>query len=170
MKSVLTVPAMVLLATTAHAQPFANQNTAPPVGKIYTFTTTTVGSNGIEVFKISPPPAGYYMMSFKANFQTHGAPDGPLTDICWLELDGATIAQSTGIDFGNFNVGVSAETPVNIRGTSHLKAACGSTTAWLFADVPLQVTLVRADSETTGTLKDEGSELTHRPLPNRGGR
>ncbi len=84
MRSGLSI-ASALLVTAANAEPFT---TPAPVGQAYVYAVSSAGGSGNEEYTITPPPTGYYMMSFKVNFTEAGTKSAPVTLTCNFNNNG----------------------------------------------------------------------------------
>lgn len=152
MKYVAGIFAGALLTTAAFAQPFQAPR-ASSVGDAYVYTTTLTGGSTDLKFSLPTPPNGTYLMSLKANFQQVGKRSAPIADSCWITRNGDIVAQSTTADLGAYYIGVSAQSVITVKKGVKLGATCGSAkTPWLFANLPVTVSLVRLGTETKGNL------------------
>lgn len=142
----------VLLATTASAEPFT---TAPAVGTTYVYDTTTTGGTESVNFTMPLPPAGDYMVSFTANFNTQGTTSAPVGFSCVLIREGAIAAQSTSVSTlsSGWNIGVNGQAVMKIYKETNVSVNCGTISgSWTWEGRPLEVTFTRLAGIKSGSL------------------
>ena len=128
----------------------------------YTYTVDTGGGTGETQFTLPQVPAGEYLLTYTASFYPQGTPAAPVTFSCYSINAPYTEVTSQATTTGTYDsgyyygvTGVTAET-VPASGVPRLscgaKNSAGSSVPWQWGSRKLQVTLVKLNGRTSGTL------------------